>query len=46
MNKKKFETKAISLKKLEQRKEYLVLWRRGEGFFPKDNQTPLLERMD
>lgn len=41
MNKKRLNSKAISLKVLEQRKEYLVLWRRGDGFFPKDNQTPL-----
>jgi hypothetical protein len=31
----KFNSSALSLKKLEERKEMLVLWRRGEGFFPK-----------
>ena len=30
-----FNSSALSLKKLEERKEMLVLWRRGEGFFPK-----------
>lgn len=33
---KKFDSKAVSLKALEERKEMIVIWRRGEGFFPKD----------
>ncbi len=34
MKKIKFNSKSISLKKLEERKEMLTLWRRGEGFLP------------
>jgi hypothetical protein len=30
-----FNYSALSLKKIEERKEMLVRWRRREGFFPK-----------
>jgi|GEM_PF-6262139 len=32
----KFDSSAMTLKELEERKEMLVIWRRGEGFFPDD----------
>lgn len=33
---KQFDSKSISLQQLEERKEMIVIWRRGDGFFPKD----------
>jgi hypothetical protein len=29
-----FESKAVKVTALEERKEMIVLWRRGEGMFP------------
>ncbi len=29
-----FDSKAVKVKELEERKEMLVIWRRGEGWFP------------
>lgn len=39
----RFNSRSIELKELEERKEMLVIWRRGEGFFPKDNPGSVLE---
>lgn len=39
---KKFDSKKLSLNELEERKEMIVLWRRGDGVLPKD-QTHIPE---
>lgn len=31
-----FNSEAVKVEKLEERKEMIVIWRRGDGFFPKD----------